>query len=263
MLFRSIRTPLNGIMGMLQLIKDTPLDDEQGQFLELAMESSRRLTRLLSDILDLARVEAGKLQIQIESFKLGALVKQLAALHEPVSLQTGVRFQVGQHPGLPGSILGDSVRLQQVLTNLIGNAFKFTTAGSVTLEVSPLPSRPPVEVNVLFSVSDTGCGMDENILEKLFDPFVQASQGYTRRYQGAGLGLSIVKRIVELMGGAISVESELGVGTTFYVAIPFKLIPSDVVGEVKSTSTEDSLAQRGLRILIAEDDMVKIGRAHV
>jgi PAS domain S-box-containing protein len=251
-----IRTPLNGIIGMLQLIQDTSLDEEQGQFLTLAMESSKRLTRLLSDILDLSRVEAGKLQMQVENFALHEIVKQIAALHEPVSLQAGVRFQVSQHPGLPSSILGDSVRLQQVLTNLIGNAFKFTTAGSITLEVSPLPSRRTGEVNVLFSISDTGCGMDENILETLFEPFVQASQGYTRRHQGAGLGLSIVKRIVELMGGTISVESELGAGTTFHVAIPFKLAPSSVAGEQRDTSAESSLAQGGFRILIAEDDMV-------
>lgn len=251
-----IRTPLNGIIGMLQLMQDTSLDEEQGQFLTLAMESSKRLTRLLSDILDLSRVEAGKLQMQVENFALHEIVKQIAALHEPVSLQAGVRFQVSQHPGLPSSILGDSLRLQQVLTNLIGNAFKFTTAGSVTLEVSSLPSRRTGEAHLLFVVADTGCGMDENILETLFEPFVQASQGYTRRYQGAGLGLSIVKRIVELMGGTISVESELGVGTTFYVAIPFKLIPSDVVGEEKSTSNGTALAQGEFRILIAEDDMV-------
>jgi PAS domain S-box-containing protein len=251
-----IRTPLNGIIGMLQLMQDTPLDDEQGQFLDLALESSKRLTRLLSDILDLARVEAGKLKLQVEPFKLDALLKQLTALHEPVSRQTGVRFQVALHPGLPSSVLGDSVRLQQVLTNLIGNAFKFTTAGSIGLEVSPLPSRRSRETHVLFSVSDTGCGMDESILGKLFEPFIQASQGYTRRYQGAGLGLSIVKRIVELMGGAISVESELGVGTTFYVALPFKVIPSDVVGEEKSIRTGNGLPQGGFRILIAEDDIV-------
>ncbi|QLA16098.1 PAS domain S-box protein [Desulfolutivibrio sulfoxidireducens] len=251
-----IRTPLNGIMGMLQLMQDTSLDDEQGQFLGLALESSKRLTRLLSDILDISRVEAGKLQMQIEAFAFDALVQQLAALHEPVSLQTGVGFQVALYPGLPRSVLGDSVRLQQVLTNLIGNAFKFTTAGSIALEMSPLPSRRPGEAHVLFTVADTGCGMDENILDKLFEPFVQASQGYTRRHQGAGLGLSIVKRIVQLMGGTISVESELGAGTTFFVALPFKFTPSGEVGEGTSTSTGNVLAQGGFRILIAEDDMV-------
>jgi|GEM_PF-266856 len=251
-----IRTPLNGVIGMLQLMQDTPLDDEQGQFIGLAMESSKRLTRLLSDILDLSRVEAGKLQMQVETVALDALVKQIAALHEPVSLQTGVRFQATLHPGLPNSVLSDSVRLQQVLTNLIGNAFKFTTTGSITLEVSSLPSRRSGETHVLFTVSDTGCGMDENILDKLFEPFVQASQGYTRRYQGAGLGLSIVKRIVELMGGTISVASELGVGTTFFVALPFKLRPSSVTDEQKATRAVSASAQGGFHILIAEDDIV-------
>ncbi len=251
-----IRTPLNGVMGMLQILKDTDLDGEQTQFVDLALESSRRLTRLLSDILDLSRVEAGKLQMQAEVMEFDGVVKQLAALHEPVSLQTGVRFEVALHPALPRAVVGDSIRLQQVLTNLIGNAFKFTTSGSVVLEACPLPARRPGEAQVLFTVSDTGCGMDDGLLEKLFEPFVQASQGATRRYQGAGLGLSIVKRIVELMGGTITVESEPGAGTTFFVAIPFVQTPVGTAVEHGGARTERASAQGGLRILVAEDDIV-------
>ncbi|MDQ7831142.1 MAG: PAS domain S-box protein [Desulfovibrionaceae bacterium] len=251
-----IRTPLNGVMGMLQILKDTELDGEQHQFIDLALESSRRLTRLLSDILDLSRVEAGKLQMQAEVMDFAGVVRQLAALHEPVSLQTGVRFEVALHPALPGAVVGDSIRLQQVLTNLIGNAFKFTTSGSVVLEACPLPGRRPGEAMVLFTVSDTGCGMDDGILEKLFEPFVQASQGATRRYQGAGLGLSIVKRIVELMGGTLAVESEPGAGTTFFVAIPFVQTPEGMAVEHEGARIQSASAQGGLRILVAEDDIV-------
>lgn len=251
-----IRTPLNGVMGMLQILKDTELDGEQHQFIDLALESSRRLTRLLSDILDLSRVEAGKLQIQAEVMDFAGVVRQLAALHEPVSLQTGVRFEVALHPALPGAVVGDSIRLQQILTNLIGNAFKFTTSGSVVLEACPLPGRRPGEAMVLFTVTDTGCGMDDGILGKLFEPFVQASQGATRRYQGAGLGLSIVKRIVELMGGTLAVESEPGAGTTFFVAIPFVQTPQGMAVEHEGARTESASAQGGLRILVAEDDIV-------
>ncbi|NDY55251.1 PAS domain S-box protein [Desulfovibrio sulfodismutans] len=253
-----IRTPLNGILGMLQLLTDTTLDEEQTQFISLAMDSSKRLTRLLSDILDLSRVEAGKMQMQVEVVDLDSVVKQLAALHEPVSLQTGVRFQCTAFPGLPKAVLGDSIRLQQVLTNLVGNAFKFTTSGSIALEACPLPPRRPGEAQVLFSVADTGCGMDDSLLSKLFEPFVQASQGFTRRHQGAGLGLSIVKRIVELMGGNIAVESTPGAGTTFFIAIPFAL-PSPGAADGRQARLGDGApAPRALRILIAEDDMVSL-----
>ncbi|MEF3697470.1 PAS domain S-box protein [Desulfolutivibrio sp.] len=253
-----VRTPLNGIMGMLQILKDTTLDDEQAQFINLAMDSSKRLTRLLSDILDLSRVEAGKMQMQVEVIDLDGVVKQLAALHEPVSLQTGVRFQCTTHPGLPKAVLGDGIRLQQVLTNLVGNAFKFTTSGSVALEARPLPPRRAGEAQVLFTVADTGCGMDDSLLTKLFEPFVQASQGFTRRYQGAGLGLSIVKRIVELMGGNITVESAPGAGTTFFIAIPFRLASPCTADGRPTRLAGGAPAPRALRILIAEDDMVSL-----
>jgi PAS domain S-box-containing protein len=251
-----IRTPLNGIMGMLQLLMETELDDEQAQYIDLTMASSKRLTRLLSDILDLARVEAGKLQMQVEVIDIAGLIEQLAALHEPVSLQTGVGFHCTAHPALLKAVLGDSLRLQQVLANLVGNAFKFTTAGSVSLEASPLPPRRPGEARVLFTVADTGCGMDDAMLAKLFEPFVQASQGFTRRYQGAGLGLSIVKRIVELMEGDITVESTPGEGTTFFVAIPFTLAPDRPAGGRTAGRTGGGHGPDPLRILIAEDDMV-------
>jgi len=251
-----IRTPLNGIMGMLQLLMETALDGEQTQFIDLAMASSKRLNRLLSDILDLSRVEAGKLQMQVEAIDLGGLIEQLAALHEPVALQTGVGFHCTAHPALKKAVLGDSIRLQQVLTNLIGNAFKFTTSGSIVLEASPLPPRRPGEARVLFTVADTGCGMDDTMLAKLFEPFVQASQGFTRRYQGAGLGLSIVKRIVELMDGDITVESEPGEGTTFYVAIPFTLAPARQARGQTARRAGGAPAPGALRILVAEDDMV-------
>jgi PAS domain S-box-containing protein len=253
-----VRTPLNGIMGMLQLLKDTSLDDEQSQFIGLAMESSKRLTRLLSDILDLSRVEAGKMQMQIEVIDLHSVVKKLASLHEPISLQTGVRFQCTVHPALPRAVLGDSIRLQQVLANLLGNAFKFTTSGSVALEACPLPPRRPGEAQVLFTVADTGCGMDDSLLAKLFEPFVQASQGFTRRYQGAGLGLSIVKRIVELMGGNITVESAPGAGTTFFIVIPFPLASPCAEQGRPPRLERGAPAPKALRILIAEDDMVSL-----
>jgi|GEM_PF-1023025 len=250
-----IRTPLNGIMGMLQILHDANLEKEHVHFVEMAIASSKRLTRLLSDILDLSRIEAGKMQIQIEPFDLKKLLQDFIALHEPVAIQTGVHIRLVMHEALPDTVRGDSIRVQQVLTNLVGNAFKFTTSGNVVLEASPLPPRHPGKTWVLFTVADTGCGMADGQLAKLFEPFVQASQGFTRPHQGAGLGLSIVKRTVEHMGGSITVESVLGAGTTFYVSIPFLAAPS--------TGRKDTVQQgniphgrRAKRILLAEDEKV-------
>ncbi|QLA18365.1 PAS domain S-box protein [Desulfolutivibrio sulfoxidireducens] len=250
-----IRTPLNGIIGMLQLLRIAPLGEEQSQYAEMAIQSSKRLTRLLSDILDIARVEAGKMQLLGESFDLKKMLHGLIPLHEPVSLQSGLKFQIFPHPALPQWVVGDAVRVQQILTNLIGNAFKFTSSGGVTLEASPLPPRRPGESLVLFSVSDSGCGMPDDMLHRLFEPFVQASQGYTRRYQGAGLGLSIVKRLVGLMDGSLSVETEVGVGTTIHVAVPFSSVGT-APGPIPGQEAVDGPAPGDDRILLAEDDAV-------
>ncbi|MEF3698219.1 response regulator, partial [Desulfolutivibrio sp.] len=250
-----IRTPLNGIMGMLQILHDSDLEKQHVHFVEMAIESSKRLTRLLSDILDLSRVEAGKMQIQIEPFDLKKLLQDFIALHEPVSIQTGVRIRLVMHEALPKMVCGDSIRIQQILTNLVGNAFKFTRSGSIVLDASPLPPRHPGKTWVLFTVADTGCGMADGQLAKLFEPFVQASQGFTRPHQGAGLGLSIVKRIVELMGGSIAVESELGTGTAFYVSIPFLAAPATEETD-KEKQKHASPGRRTKRVLLAEDETV-------
>ncbi|MDQ7830283.1 MAG: PAS domain S-box protein, partial [Desulfovibrionaceae bacterium] len=250
-----IRTPLNGIMGMLQLMRETPLDKEQAQYAEMGIQASRRLTRLLSDILDLSRVEAGMLQLQNEPFAIGDVMDQVFALHEPLSIQSGVKLSRVAHPELPTLVEGDGVRLQQILTNLVGNALKFTVSGKVTLSASPLPPRRAGECLVLFGVADTGCGMPDMLQDRLFEPFIQASQGFARRHQGAGLGLSIVKRLVKLMGGSITLDSEVGVGTTVYVAIPFRPSGAPTRDVSRQAAPEGPGAARK-RILVAEDDRI-------
>ncbi|OLN24925.1 sensory box histidine kinase/response regulator [Desulfovibrio sp. DV] len=249
-----IRTPLNGILGMLQLLKTTTLDAEQGEYAELAIQSSKRLTRLLADILDISKVEAGKMLIQSEPFDLALALRQVLELFMPTSRQTGVALISHIAPALPAVVLGDAARVQQVLTNLIGNAFKFTTAGSVTVEAYPLPPRKPREVRVLFCVADTGCGIPDEALDRLFKPFTQVSQGYRRDAQGAGLGLSICSRLVALMGGNIAVDSEPGVGTSLFFCITFATAKA-LACQIDCPDSRRPAAV-GLRVLLAEDDPI-------
>lgn len=250
-----LRTPLNGVLGMLQLIKTTTLDKEQGEYAEMAIQSGRRLTRLLTDILDLSRIEAGMMVIQFEPLNLKELLKAEESLFLPVVQQSGVELRCQIDPRIPNQLLGDATRLQQVLTNLIGNAFKFIESGHVLVEAYPLPPRLPSEYRILFMVSDTGPGIPDDKLDMIFTPFVQVSQGFGRTHQGAGLGLSICKHLIELMGGNISFDTRVGGGTTVYFCVSFKLSePNDFVF-LPAAESELSL-KSGLRILLAEDDSI-------
>lgn len=249
-----IRTPLNGVMGILQLLETSAEGQEQKHFCTLALQSANRLNRLLSDILDLSRVEAGKLHIQSEPFRLHETLVQVLDLFVPTAVQSGMELRHHVDPGVPDSIVGDPIRLQQVLGNLIGNAFKFTTTGYVNVEAYPLPAKHPGQLRIFFSVSDTGCGISDKDLENLFTPFTQVSQGYTKSHQGAGLGLSICKHLVTLMGGNMDVESETGVGTTFSFCVTVgKALGVAVVtapAEIGASATANG------RVLLAEDDEV-------
>jgi two-component system, sensor histidine kinase len=254
-----IRTPLNGITGMLQVLKTTGLQGEQVEFTDTALQSCRRLTTLLTDILDLSRIEAGKMAIVAAPLRLSDIVTQLQDLFSPSIKESGVALNFHIAPDIPAQLIGDATRLQQVLTNLLGNALKFTSVGSVTVEAYPLPPRRTGEYRVLFCVADTGIGIPDDKLSELFRPFAQVCEGFRRQYQGAGLGLSICKRLVDLMGGTMAVESELDVGTAIYFCIPFCL--ESAVAELQSetkVSVHGSLvpALAGLRVLIAEDDRV-------
>ncbi len=253
-----IRTPLNGIQGMLQILLTTSLDGEQDEYVRMAIQSGKRLTTLLSDILDLSQVEAGKLHIARERFSLFALLRQCAELFFPTALHSKVELHSYVHPNVPEYCIGDASRLHQILANLVGNAFKFTTSGSVDIEVFPLPTpREPSQQRLLFAVSDTGVGIPNEYTEKLFEPFSQASGGYRRAYQGAGLGLSICKRLVEVMGGDIAVESEEGEGTTVFFCLT---LPCDTTAV--ACPPADAARQRpvtrgnSLHMLLVEDDSV-------
>jgi PAS domain S-box-containing protein len=247
-----LRTPLNGILGMLQLLETSVQDKEELEFCALAIQSANRLTSLLSDILDLSRVEASMMLIRSKRFNLRSALTQTIDLFVPVAVQTGVTLKRHFDPGLPIWVVGDSIRLQQVLTNLIGNSFKFTKRGHVHVEAYPLPSRRNDTFRVYFAIEDTGCGIADEELGSLFQPFTQVSQGYTRNHQGAGLGLSISKQLVTLMGGNMAVESEEGVGTTvaFCVTLGNEVRPHDDDAVLESLTAPPA----SLQILVAEDD---------
>jgi len=218
-----IRTPLNGIMGMLQLMNMTELNQEQQQYVDNALHSSNRLTDLLSDILDISVVESGTLILNAKPFSPLELLCSVEHLFGMLTREAGLKLAVRTGPGVPNSLVGDEQRLRQVLFNLVGNACKFTHNGAVTLDVHRLSSDSPDCCRLLLTVADTGIGIADETLGRLFTPFTQGSEGYARSYQGAGLGLSICKRLVTLMGGTMAVESAEGEGTAVHVCIPFDL----------------------------------------
>jgi len=248
-----LRTPLNGIMGMHQLLSTTPLDPEQRDYVEKAVQSAKRLTTLLGDIIDISKVEAGKMNVAAKPFDLHETMQLVRQLFLPSCEQKRLllRFQVD--PTIPNNLLGDNARLLQVLNNLVGNAVKFTDTGSVDVGAHPLPATSDGAYRLLFWVKDTGIGIEDEMLDSLFGAFTQADQGYRRKYQGAGLGLSIVKSLVHLMGGNLAVASEPGKGASFYFSLPFKLDHSEIAGPARQEAG-DKVNLASLTILLAEDE---------
>ena len=216
-----IRTPLNGILGMLQVLIKTPLDSNQNELVSIAIESVLRLNRLLNDIIEIARIEAGMWSIKNEIFSLTDAFDNVKMLYALVAKDKNIDLEFRIDQAVPAFLFGDQARLQQILVNLVGNAIKFTHSGCVTLEVSSLSPVKEHQARLLFSISDTGIGMSEEKLESLFKPFSQIEDGYARNYQGAGLGLSICQRLINIMGGNISVISEIEKGTTIYFSLSF------------------------------------------
>lgn len=252
-----IRTPLNGILGMLQLLKTTKVDHEQSEYCDLALQAGNRLTRLLSDILDITKDDAGKMKIHEHAFDLYDSANQIADMFLPTSLQTGIKLIKNFRLNDSRIVIGDAVRVQQVLTNLIGNAFKFTKTGHVSVDISKLSNNCTSQPRVLFTISDTGCGISDKDLKNLFSPFAQVNNGYTRQHQGAELGLEISKRLVRLMGGNMSVASDIDIGTTFYVSIPFKVSTNENNFNLQKSKRKAPNFTKN-RLLIVEDDTANL-----
>jgi PAS domain S-box-containing protein len=251
-----IRTPLNGLMGMLQLLKSSSLTDEQNEFIGMALVSGKRLTALLSDILDISRIEADKLTITKLPFDLGEMRASIETLFSFSAAEKGIEFDVQFDDNLPRTLVGDELRLRQILFNLVGNAIKFTTQGYARVQISMQPGKPEDECRILCCVSDSGPGISDDILAKVFDPFVQGEDSYVQGHQGAGLGLAIVARLVNLMGGTLSIDTS-ETGTTICLSLPLQISPTDAQ-EFKTCRTDDQTGPARLRILLAEDDPVNM-----
>ncbi|WP_165361536.1 ATP-binding protein [Lichenibacterium ramalinae] len=209
-----VRTPLNGILGIAELLADTPLDREQLAYVEAVKTSGGALATLIDEILDFSRIEAGKLELAAESFDLAALVEGVVELLAPRAQDKGLEIAANLSPDLPPSVVGDPVRLRQVLTNLAGNAVKFTVSGGVGVSVAALPDG-----RIRFDVADTGPGVPPERRDAIFEEFEQADGTTTRQHGGTGLGLAISRRIVTLMGGHLTLEDRAGGGSLFGFAV--------------------------------------------
>ena len=273
-----IRTPMNAILGFSQLVQETQLTSRQREYLDNVQTASKSLLRLLNDILDYSKIEAGHLEIVAEPFDLRELMQGVMELFSFQARDKGLSMQLEMDPSAPFFLMGDAMRLRQVLVNLVGNAVKFTERGEITVRVqctAPASER----LSLAFSVSDTGIGMTPEHMAQIFAAFSQADSSITRRFGGTGLGLTICKRLTRLMGGQITVQSELGLGSTFRVDLPFDRQAAgpeaSVAGDTFAASasatdpqpqigTATQAAQapagsellRGARVLLVEDNPV-------
>jgi len=252
-----IRTPLNGVLGMLQLAQTTALDEEQAQYVATALRAGRGLLRILADILDISQIESGRMSLSAMEFEVQEALQPIISAFAHEAEKKGVELSCVVEPSTPDYFCGDPGRIRQVLYNLVGNALKYADAGSVRLRVFPLPEIPGRTGNHLcFDISDTGVGIPGDKQARVFEAFTQADGSYTRKYGGAGLGLSIVKRLVDLMGGTVFLCSQEGVGTRIRVTIPDQGQAECPRQAPLSLGTVGRGAGHGWRILVVEDDPV-------
>jgi signal transduction histidine kinase/CheY-like chemotaxis protein len=244
-----IRTPLNGVVGMIELLQGTPMSDLQRRYTDVIHSSGRALMDVINDVLDFSKLEHGKVKLEIIGFDLERLVDDCIDVFAITKKSGAVVFNACIEPGTPLLVKGDPTRTKQVLINLVGNAFKFTQAGEVNLAIQLDPYAPVDAPRLRFEITDTGIGMDNEGRRQLFTAFTQADGSIARKYGGTGLGLTICKQLVELMGGTIGVESQPGVGSTFWFTLPL-LLPA--TGDIVD-SLERAPVLTGKRVLVIDD----------
>lgn len=257
-----IRTPMNAVIGMTELALDTKLTAEQREYLTMVRDSGKSLLTLINDILDFSKIEAGKLTLEVAEFSLREMIGETIKILELRARQKGLALSSQVPPGVPDAVHGDPGRLRQILWNLIDNAIKFTSRGEVGLRIE-VESQSESEVCLHFSVSDTGIGIPADKQELIFEAFAQADNSTTRKFGGTGLGLSISSRLVSLMGGKITVESEPNQGSMFHFTAHFGLQRTRVGKTIEAASSATSVvkkapksadARRPLRVLLVEDN---------
>ena len=244
-----IRTPMNAVIGMGTLLLKTDLSEKQQDYAEKMLSSAKLLLGIINDILDFSKIEAGRLDIERIRFELPAVTEKLQQLFFHAASAKGLRFDTTVDAAIPVHLLGDPLRLSQVLTNLLSNAIKFTERGGIDLAIRQEQLQGD-RVTVRFCVTDSGKGIAQERLGKLFGDFEQLDSSMTRQYGGTGLGLSISKRLVELMGGEIWVESEEGRGSTFCFRLPFVVAPMQEACRAETERRE----MRGGRVMVVDDD---------
>jgi PAS domain S-box-containing protein len=249
-----IRTPMNAVLGLAQLLEDEPLTEDQLQMVQRINSAGRSLLAIINDILDFSKIEAGQLSFDLQPFKLAELLAHIDSMMRAVARGKGLTLNLQEVGPVPGRLSGDALRIEQVLMNLVGNALKFTEQGGVTIRAAPVTVTES-NARLRFEIQDTGIGLSPEAVAKLFTPFTQADSGITRRFGGTGLGLSISKRLVELMGGEIGVESSPGTGSTFWFELPFERLADEEKTAAGAAEVKGPRLQ-GLRLLVVDDSQL-------
>lgn len=257
-----LRTPMNGVLGMANLLRDSKLDAEQRELLDIILQSGEALLTLLNDVLDLSKIEANELTLEQTPFNLSLLIQEIVRLFDPMARQKKLGFSSVYSPVAPDCVVGDPARIRQIVTNLLGNAVKFTESGAVRLDVSSKRLEDG-RTEMYFRIEDTGIGIEEKNLDRIFNKFTQADSSTSRKYGGTGLGLTICKLLAEAMGGKIGVESRLGKGSVFWLAVPMTVADEE---QTRRLSAESHCASEPgahadfstYRLLVVDDHPVNL-----
>ncbi len=247
MMSHELRTPMNGVLGLAHALGETRLDAKQAEYVQMIVQSGDSLMTILNDILDLSKIEAGKLELEAAPFDIRAMAGQVRLFWSETARVKGVDLALEVDPATPAWLLGDAARVRQILMNLVSNALKFTLDGRVVIRIAPAQDQ------IVLSVADTGLGLSAEQQARLFAPFAQGDRSTARRFGGTGLGLAICRHLAALMDGAIGVESEPGVGSTFTVRLA---LPATDAPSAREDETAAAPGLAGLRVLVVDDNTV-------
>jgi PAS domain S-box-containing protein len=251
-----IRTPMNAIIGFVDLLLKTQLTSEQKQYIDAVKTSGENLIVIINDILDFSKIQSGKISFEKINFRLSRTMATIKELMLPKVVEKNIKLSLNVDKNIPDGLVGDPTRLNQVLLNLLSNAIKFTQKGEIKISVVLLSEKND-EVELKFSVQDTGIGISKKNFTSIFEEFTQAANDTTRKYGGSGLGLSIVKQLVEMQGGKVTVESEVGVGSVFSFNLRFlKNIGMDLEKKNPSSEEDNTILVKGLNVLLVEDNVL-------